>query len=768
MRDQRTRPSLPLLARTTRFIGRTAELTSLRTVLTTARLITLTGPGGVGKSRLALEAACQANVDGVVLVRLDTVSDPGQVAAVTAEALGLGNTAGEPMTAIIAHLRDKNLLLLLDSCENAVPECGHLVRTVLAAAPDVRVLATSQRPLGQPDELVSPVGPLPVPAIRRLAEARNLDVVKLFADRAQALVPGFAITDDNWRKLVELCRRLDGIPLAVELAAAWLRVVPLDEVLSRMDDRFELLVRGTRDGPPRQRSLRAAVKWSFDLCEEPEKLLWSWLSVFRGTFDLAAAEAVCAGEGIRPVDVPQLMAELVEKSIVVTENGATGKRYRLLDALREYGGNLLHESHMDAELSVRHVEYYTRVAEREEAKSWRGEDELGAFDKIHAELANMRAALEYCADTPGQEAAGLRLAVLLHFYWLPSCRAEGRRWVIRALARNPGPGRDRAMGLWMSSMLAAGTGEPPDPEPARQAAAWAVDNHDERVLAHALITLAKCASQQGDQEAALAFAEDAAASFAAESTGTSGHLLSLAMAGQAQIWLGHVDAGIITAERALALIDGQAGERRVRAYVLLVHGLGHLFAGDLPHAEASLHQALRVADRFRDRFCAALLLELLAWVAADLGQNPWAAELLGMSGRLWSQLGEARLFRAEPLMRRRDRHEQRLKVALGEAGYEAAVRRGIDHDDNLGAVVRRALSGPRSKAGRVARSPSPLTERERQVAALTAEGMTNREIAAVLGIAQRTAETHVDRILRKLGLTSRTQLAAWLSADKAG
>jgi DNA-binding CsgD family transcriptional regulator len=309
-------------------------------------------------------------------------------------------------------------------------------------------------------------------------------------------------------------------------------------------------------------------------------------------------------------------------------------------------------------------------------------------------------------------------------------------------------------------MLAASMGAPPDPEPARQAEAWALANGDEGVLAHARLTLTKCASLQGDQETALALAEDAAARFAAERENTTGHLLSLAMVGQAQIWLGRVDAGITTAEDALAR---SGGERWARTYVLLVLGLGRWFAGDLPDAETSLLQALRIAERFHDQFGVALLVELLAYVTADMSRYAWAAELLGISERLWSQLGDARMFRAEPLLRRRDRQIRDIKAAMGEAEYETAVRRGADHDDNLGAVVRRALGGSKSRTRRVA-----LTERERQVARLTAEGLTNREIAARLGIAQRTAETHVDRILRKLGLTSRTQLAAWLSTDQDG
>ncbi|MBP2326938.1 putative ATPase [Kibdelosporangium banguiense] len=349
-----------LPAETTTFIGREAELGKTISLLESSRLVTVAGPGGVGKSRLAMRAARQVSAnyaDGVVLAKLDAINDPDLVT-----------------TALAANLRDKNLLLLLDSCEHVAQACGRLARTLLDAAPGVRILATSQWPLSQPGERVLRIGPLTVPEVRNLTEARDLDAVKLFADRAVAAWPGFVINEDNWARVVRLCRLLDGLPLAVELAAAWLRVLPLHEILSKADDRFRLLVRRNGFGPPRHRSLLATVRRSYELCSTPDRLLWARLSVFRGTFDPAAAESICDG-------TEEALSRLVDRSIVVTDT----ERYWMLDTLREYGREQLQASSMDSELSLRHSAYFMRPAEHAEAN--RDEDQLTKREQQVATLA---------------------------------------------------------------------------------------------------------------------------------------------------------------------------------------------------------------------------------------------------------------------------------------------------------------------------------------------------------------------------------------------
>lgn len=341
-----------LPAETTNFVGRRAELARARSMLAAARLVTLTGTSGVGKSRLALRVAAQASTDftdGTMLVELAAVTDPDLVETAIADAFGVRD--------VTLHLRGKNLLLVLDSCEQLSATRALVVRKVLAAAPRVRVLATSLHPLGAQGERVLRVRPLAVAEVSTLAMARQLDVVTLFADRASAALAGFTVDDSNWSKVVELCRRLDGVPLAIELAAAWLRILPLDEILSRMDDRFQLLTRGSRFGPPRQRSLRAAIDWSYDLCPAPQRALWARLAVFPGDFDLAAVEAVCG-------DVSALPG-LLDRSIVVPE----GSRYRLLETIREYGMERLRASGSETALRERYLDYCTLV-ERAESQ-WR-------------------------------------------------------------------------------------------------------------------------------------------------------------------------------------------------------------------------------------------------------------------------------------------------------------------------------------------------------------------------------------------------------------
>ena len=603
-----------LPAEVTTFIGRGVELARTISLLRTGRLVAVTGVGGVGKSRLALRAASQVSddyPDGVVLVRLDTVSDPDLVAPALADACGLSGAGSDPLATLIGYLQDKDLLLLLDSCEHVGQVCGRLVDAVLDAAPGVRVLATSQWrwPPSRHGERVLRLDPLTVPEVQDFAGARELDAVELFADRAAAVWPRFVVGVDNWAKVVRLCRLLDGLPLAVELAAAWTRVLPLEEILSRVDDRFRLLVRKGGLAPPRQRSLLATVERTYELCSAPEQLLWARLSVFRGTFDLTAVEAVCDG-------VDRVLFELIDKSVVVAEKGAEDgvRRYRMLDTLCEYGRDRLRTFFVDDDLPVRHRDYFMRLAECAEAEWHRGEDRPGVAARVRAELPNLRAVLEFCSTAPGQQAAGLRLAVLLHFYWLwCDGAAEGRHRVGLALARGSDPSRDRAVGSWLESLLATITDAPPDSRLPRQAEAWALAEGDDLVLGQSQLVLAAVAARQGDSGKASELAEDAVA-----------------------------------------------------------------------------------------RLTAA-------------GRADWAGELLGISELPWS-------------------------------GH-----------DVFGAVLVRALGG------RTSPEPAafPLTQRERQVATLVAEGLGNRAIAVRLNIAQRTVETHVNRILRKLDLTSRVDLAGW-------
>lgn len=326
------------------FVGRQDELARLGATLARSRLVTVTGPGGVGKTRIALAAAAHAAPgyrDAPWIVELSGLRDPALLPGMVAGVLGLpGQEAGAALDALLWYLRDRQLLLILDTCEHLLDACAALIQVVLRDAPCVTVLATSRQPLDMAGEHCFPVGPLPVPDTHfpvPAADGRNGDAVELFALRAAVAVPGFAVTAENAAEVVRLCRRLDGIPLAIELAAAQLRRVPLGVLARRLDRRFAVLTGGRPGALPRHQTLRTAVEWSHELCSPAERRLWARLSVFAGTFSLTAAEEACAQLPLERPDVVSALIGLVDKSVVLRE----GERYRMLDMLREFGAERL-------------------------------------------------------------------------------------------------------------------------------------------------------------------------------------------------------------------------------------------------------------------------------------------------------------------------------------------------------------------------------------------------------------------------------------------
>ncbi len=324
------------------FVGRRQEVAEARQLLRRHRLLTLTGVAGVGKTRLALQVAAASSRTfpaGVWLVELGSLQDGELVAGTVAGALGLSDQCPQhPTDALAEYFKDKRALLVLDNCEHLLDACAGLVEALVRAAPKLRVLATSRQPLGVYGESILMVPSLPVPDPDQPASVvRRYEAVSLFAERAAAVLPGFQVTSDNSAALARLCQRLDGIPLAIELAAGQLRMLSLEQILDRLDDHAELLTWESQTGPPRQRTLRAAIGWSFDLCSPAERAVWARCSVFSGGFDLEAAEEVCSGDGIAREDVLDVVANLVDKSILVREEDAGRVRYRLPETIRRYG-----------------------------------------------------------------------------------------------------------------------------------------------------------------------------------------------------------------------------------------------------------------------------------------------------------------------------------------------------------------------------------------------------------------------------------------------
>jgi len=499
------RANLP--APLTSFVGRTEEQVRLRQALTATRMVTVTGMGGCGKTRLTLQVAGAVlpdYPDGVWLADLAALADPLLIAGTVASALDVRDTHQHTLLeALIASLRARRLLLVLDNCEHLVDACAMLVSAILRACPRVRIVATSREPLGVDGEHILTLLPLALPSrTDRLADVQCADAVRLFAERARAVRPGFALTPHNAATVAALCRRLDGIPLALELAAARLSALSVEDLAARLDDGFGLLRGVNRAGSPRQQTLRATLDWSHRLLDEPERAVLRRLSVFAGGWTLDAAEAVCVGSEALRADVAGLLCRLVDKSLVLIEDDAgTGRerRYRLLETVREYAGEHLAASGEAAGARWRHRAWYLALAEQAEPHLT-GPAQDRWLDLLETEHDNIRAALTWHAGDADDTATRVRLAAALWRFWLRrNHRSEGRRR-LRGIRSEAGTMALRARVLFGRGVLAWSLRD------GRQAAGLVSkalslyrDLHDQKGIANALGILGEIAQWNGDR-----------------------------------------------------------------------------------------------------------------------------------------------------------------------------------------------------------------------------------------------------------------------------
>lgn len=421
--------NLPL--QLTSFIGRQKEIVEVKRQLLGDRFVTLTGPGGTGKTRLALQAGAELLElfpDGVWLVELASLSDPTLVPQTVAAALGIREAAGRPiLTLLTDYLHKKEMLLILDNCEHLLSSCAQLVTTLLQACPYLCVLATSRETLNIPGELAFRVPSLSIPDARHLPPLPALtqyEALQLFLERAENMQPGFQLTDTNAPAVAQICHRLDGIPLAIELSVARVKMMPVEQVAARLDDRFRLLTGGSRTALPRHQTLRALIDWSYDLLSEAERILFRRLSVFAGGWTLEAAEAICAGEGLEDYEVLDLLTQLVNKSLATPDGESEAEaRYRLLETIRQYARERLLEAGGGEQIRERHLNYYLQLAERAEPEL-RGPNQIRWLDRLEREADNLRTALEWALQDNIE--AGLRIAGALLWFWhIRSRRSEG-------------------------------------------------------------------------------------------------------------------------------------------------------------------------------------------------------------------------------------------------------------------------------------------------------------------------------------------------------
>ncbi len=628
----------------TSFVGRRREVAETRRALGASRLVTLTGIGGVGKTRLALRVAADAQrsfADGVWLVEFGERRDPQLVAESVAAALGLREQSAVPTTRVLTdYLASRNLLLVLDNCEHLIDDVAKLAETLLRASPDLRILATSREPLAIGGEMVLRVPPMTVPIPDESTPLRALaqyEAVNLFAERAAAAVPGFELTDENRNSVVAICTELDGLPLPIELAAARLRAMSVDQVLERLTDRFRLLTGGSRSAPDRQQTLRMSIDWSHDLCNPDERELWRRLSVFTHGFELDAAEAVAAQEHTSH-DLLDVVASLVDKSILIREEHPGVVRYRLLDNLREYGLERLHEAGEFPELRRRHRDWYLMLLDRAEAE-WIGPDQSSWITRIERERPNLAAALEYCLTEPGEAENGLRIANVLYIFWISrGLLNEGRLWLARVLAAQGGePTRERVKALAASAILAANQGDVPMGQAlvreARDEAARLDDRLAEIIATHAAGHVQIYADDPAEAIRLLDSIVDAV---------RSGHNILryistvLGLATATAVLRRREETARYTDE--VLEITRARGESIYRSYALCMRGLAE-WHDDPAAARPDFAQAAALSGDVDDLLGTAIAVEALAWTAAAAGQFERSAILLGAADALWSAAG---------------------------------------------------------------------------------------------------------------------------------
>jgi predicted ATPase/DNA-binding CsgD family transcriptional regulator len=755
-----------LPAEVTTFVGRRQELREVKRLLSTTRLLTLTGSGGAGKTKLALRAAAEMSrgfPDGAWLVLLDSVRDPLLVTQAVFSALGVQDlSSGVSLSSLADYLAGKRLLLVLDNCEHLLDGCAILASTLIASCPDLHVLATSRQALCVAGEVRMVVPPMSLPAEGEETSVQRLlgyDAVWLLSERAAAVVPGFTVDAANAGQVLALCRKLDGIPLALELAAVRLGSLSLEQLNQGLAGELSILGTGNRGAEPRQQTLEATIGWSYGLLDERERLLWARLSVFAGGFEEDAAMQVCSDARIPAEQIAGLLGVLVDKSILKRQLAGGGPpRYWLLETMRRYGLARLREIGEEAITRRRHFDWIRVLGAA--IGAWDNR-QVALFDRMHREWDNLWAALDFCARPPADVAAASELAQDLLPYWVSHGPFGDVRRVLTTLAElAPEDSVSRARLLWVAAIMASSMNDY-DACAALSEESLRIGTaaRDVEVVGWALTVSAMPRLRAGD----LADAKERV-----ESALTLARLMGLdhvemtAHNTLSPILLaaGDIDRVIEIGERAAALTK-ERGESWCRGYQLDYLARACWLHGDRERAEALSREAVMRKHAVDDRNGLTMTLETLASMAADRGRHDRAALLLGSAQRVRDS---SSLTLIELHRQQHERSVLTIIRGVGQKAFDAAYARGraMTIDEGVAFAVE-DKPAPKPAPPVKSASDTVLSRRQLEIARLIAEGLTNRQIAGRLFLSERTVETHITNILNKLGLNSRIQLSRWIA-----
>jgi len=788
---------------TSEFVGRTAELRQIDGLLLDARLVTLVGPGGVGKTRIVLraaDAAAHRYADGVCLVELSALRDPQLLPHTIARRLGLAEQSlASQRDALLTHLSDRRLLLILDTCEHLIDAVAELVEAILSAAPQVTVVTSSREPLDVDGETTFPIRPLPVTQPEGQGGEPNSfgmtdflgggepgsatetatagDAVELFARRAAAAVPGFAVTDENRGDVIRLCQRLDGIPLAIELAAVRLRTLSLAELAVRLDRRLPLLTGADDVGDGRHKTLRDAIGWSYELCTDAERALWARLSVFAGAFNVAGAREVCASAGLDADDIFETVIRLVDKSVLVRVQPTTvglpddGQPawYQMLDTIHEFGDEMLHASGEEAAVRERFIGRYLDKA-RYFAEHLTDTDQLERFRELRREHSNLRSALQYTLDDEHREQVrqGAELANALYGYWhMSGLLREGRYWYRKVLDRLPETTTlERGWALASRGYLGAMQGVADEAvADARAGTEIGLELGDDRLIGRGYnyLTLALTIADRYEEARTAAAQSERKLEALGDRTGLA--ILDCHYAHLSHLAGDPADETLSYGARAVSRFGG-AKEWWASAWSYAISGMA-LYREPSRDTETArvLNKSLLLKHELGDMVGTAYCLEIHGWLAARAGRYVRAAWLLGAADPLWKLAG-GRLGGTAALLQVHEQSIQAGRAGLGQRRFDSLFARGAaaPHDD----MVALAIADADAPGKRVPAIPQPgkLSDREWEVAYLAAAGLSAEQAARQLFLSTSTVEKHLANVFDKLGVTSADQLGPWL--EEAG